>query len=53
MNTYFAPLRKRRAELEADIGFVDDVLRRGNDRANEIANATLDEVRDKMGMTYP
>ena len=53
VNTYFAPLRKRRAELEADIGFVDDVLRRGNDRANEIANATLDEVRDKMGMTYP
>ena len=53
VNTYFAPLRKRRAELEADIGSVDAVLRRGNDRANEIANATLDEVRDKMGMTYP
>ncbi len=53
VNTYFAPLRKRRTELEADMGFVDGVLRRGNDRANEIANATLDEVRDKMGMTYP
>ena len=53
VNTYFAPLRKRRAELEADMAFVDDVLRRGNDRSNEIANATLDEVRDKMGMTYP
>ncbi len=52
VNSYFAPLRKRRAELEADPGYVDDVLRRGNDRANEIADATLDEVRDKMGMTY-
>ncbi len=53
VNTYFAPLRARRAELEADPAFVDGVLQRGNDRANEIANATLDEVRDKMGMTYP
>ena len=53
VNTYFAPLRERRAELEADPGYVDGVLQQGNDRANEIANATLDEVRDKMGMTYP
>lgn len=53
VNTYFAPLRARRAGLEADPGYVDGVLMRGNDRANEIANATLDEVRDKMGMTYP
>ena len=52
VNSYFAPLRERRAELEADPGYVDDVLRSGNDRANEIADATLDEVRDKMGMTY-
>jgi tryptophanyl-tRNA synthetase len=53
VNTYFAPLRQRRAELEADPGYVEGVLKQGNDRANEIADATLDEVRDKMGMTYP
>jgi len=52
VNSYFAPLRERRAELEADPGYVDEVLGRGNDRANEIADATLDDVRDKMGMTY-
>lgn len=52
LNTYFAPLRARRAELEADPGFVDGVLRRGNERANEVADATLAEVREKMGMTY-
>ncbi|SDS33629.1 tryptophanyl-tRNA synthetase [Nocardioides scoriae] len=53
VNTYFAPLRERRAELAADPGFVDGVLRTGNERANEIAEATLAEVRSAMGMTYP
>jgi tryptophanyl-tRNA synthetase len=53
VNTYFAPLRERRAELEADPRFVDGVLQRGNERANEIADATLAEVREAMGMTYP
>lgn len=52
VNTFFAPLRKRRAELAADPGYLDEVLRRGNLRANEIAEATLEEVRDAMGMTY-
>lgn len=52
VNTYFAPVRARRAELEADAAYVDDVLRRGNQRANEVAEATLDEVREAMGMSY-
>ena len=52
LNTYFAPLRARRAELEADPGFVDEVLRRGNRRANQVAEATLGEVRERMGMSY-
>ncbi len=53
VNTYFAPLRQRRAELEADPSIVDKILAEGNARANEIADATLAEVREKMGMTYP
>ena len=53
VNTYFAPLRARRAELADDLGAVDAVLRRGNERANEIAEATLGEVREAMGMSYP
>lgn len=52
VNIYFAPLRARRAELAADPSYVDAVLRRGNERANEVAESTLDEVRRKMGMTY-
>jgi tryptophanyl-tRNA synthetase len=53
VNTYFEPLRARRAELEGDPAYVDGVLQRGNERANEVADATLAEVREKMGMTYP
>jgi tryptophanyl-tRNA synthetase len=53
VNTFFAPMRARRRELEADPSYVDEVLRRGNTRANEVADATLDEVRRRMGMTYP
>ena len=53
VNTYFAPLRERREELAADPAFVDAVLTRGNARANEIADATLAEVRAAMDMTYP
>ncbi|MGI9155983.1 MAG: tryptophan--tRNA ligase [Marmoricola sp.] len=52
VNMFFGPLRQRRRELEADPSHVDRVLRLGNERANEIAQATLDEVRDTMGMIY-
>jgi tryptophanyl-tRNA synthetase len=52
VNTYFAPLRERRAELQREPGFLTEVIARGNERANEVADATLAEVRDKMGMTY-
>jgi tryptophanyl-tRNA synthetase len=53
VNTYFAPLRARRDELAAEQGFLDEILSRGNERANQVAEATLTEVRDAMGMTYP
>jgi tryptophanyl-tRNA synthetase len=53
VNTYFAPLRARRAELAADTSLVEEILVSGNARANEIADATLAEVREKMGMSYP
>lgn len=52
INSYFAPIRARRAELVDDPGHLLAVLRAGNARANEIAEATLDEVRTAMGMSY-
>ena len=39
-------------ELENDPAYVADILRAGNARANEVAEATLDEVRERMGMVY-
>ncbi len=52
VNDYLAPIRARRAELEGDTGYIHDVLAAGNRRANEIAEATLEEVRKAMGMVY-
>lgn len=47
---HFALARARRAELEADPGAIDEVLRKGAERANELANAVLGRVRKAMGL---
>ncbi|OUO90671.1 tryptophan--tRNA ligase [Gordonibacter sp. An230] len=52
VNGFLAPIRERRRALEGDLDYIEDVLREGNRRANEIADATLDEVRAAMGMVY-
>ncbi len=52
VNEFLAPIRERRHELEQDMDYIKDVLHDGNKRANEIANATLDEVREAMHMVY-
>ncbi|MFJ7492559.1 tryptophan--tRNA ligase [Streptomyces sp. NPDC097727] len=49
VNSRMAPIRARRAEYARDMGYVRSVLRAGNERANEIAAATLEEVRGVMG----
>ena len=52
VNAYLAPIRERRRELEGQPEMVREILHEGNRRANEIANTTLDEVREAMGMVY-
>ena len=52
VNGYLAPIRARRRGFEKDLDYIKDILHDGNRRANEIANATLDEVREAMGMVY-
>lgn len=52
INEHFAPIRARRAELAANPDHLRDVLRAGNERANEMAEQTLDEVRRAMQMKY-
>ena len=52
VNTYLAPIRERRRELEGKMDYIKEVLHEGNRKANEIADATLNEVREAMGMVY-
>ena len=52
VNSYFAPIRERRHAFEGDLDYVRDVLSDGNKRANAIAEQTLGEVREAMGMSY-
>jgi tryptophanyl-tRNA synthetase len=52
VNERFAGIRARRAELATDLGYVRQVLRDGCERAGTIADATLAEVRNAMGMSY-
>jgi len=52
VHAYFQPMRARRRELSKDMGYVLSLLKRGNDRANEIADRTLAELRIAMKMSY-
>jgi tryptophanyl-tRNA synthetase len=47
---YFEPMRKRRAEILADPGYIDAVLDRGAQRANEIAGKVMTRVRETVGL---
>jgi tryptophanyl-tRNA synthetase len=50
MEAYFAPMRKKRAELVGDMDYVRDVLERSARKARERAGETMREVRRKMGI---
>lgn len=52
VNEGLAGHRARRAELARDPGQVRKVLVEGNARANAVAEARLDLVREVMGMSY-
>ena len=52
VNAYLAPIRERRRELEGQPEMVREILHERKRHANEIANTTLDEVREAMGMVY-
>ena len=50
MWNYFEPMRRRRAELAADPGYVEEVLRRNGERARSEAEKTLKRVRRAVGL---
>jgi tryptophanyl-tRNA synthetase len=50
VNEVLRPLRVRRRELDTHPDYLDEVLRRGNARAREIAAATLGDVHRALGL---
>lgn len=52
LNAELEPIRKRRAIYEDDLGEVYNILKKGSDHANEVANETLNEVRAAIGVNY-
>src|SRR6476469_587472 len=52
INESLREMRRRRAELLMDVGYLDGVLLDGSARATTTAIDTLDQVRRAMGMDY-
>lgn len=46
------PIRARRREYQKDIAAVYDILKAGSDKAREIAEATLQDVKNAMQINY-
>jgi len=46
------PFRLRRAEYEKNMDIVFDILKKGNARANDVANETLADVRKAMHLNF-
>ena len=46
------PIRNRRKELQKDIPYVYEVLKKGSEEAEKVAAQTLDEVRSAMKINY-
>ncbi|PYK40594.1 MAG: tryptophan--tRNA ligase [Verrucomicrobia bacterium] len=47
---FFAPMRRRREEILADKSYIENVLARGAERANQIAGQVMTRVRAAVGL---
>ncbi len=52
MQEVLEPIRQRRREYEKDIPEIYNILRRGSEKAREVAAQTLSEVRSAMRINY-
>lgn len=50
INDHFGPMREKRAELAADMDYVNDVLRQGANKASALARETLQKARLAVGL---
>ena len=52
LETELEPIRKRREEYAKNLDYVDQILQEGSIHANEVANQTLKQVRNAIGINY-
>ena len=52
MQAKFDPIRQRRKEYAKDLDAVYEILQKGSEKANEVAEQTLHEVRSAIGINY-
>jgi tryptophanyl-tRNA synthetase len=52
LDTFLEPFRARRARYETRPDIVDDILRDGNQKMQNVARDTMERVRRAMGTTY-
>lgn len=52
MQELLKPIRERRQLYAKDPGYLLDVLAKGSEKAREVSNTTLDEVRAAIGLNY-
>jgi len=50
INGLFGPMREKRAQLAADMDYVEDVLRQGAEKAGRLARETLGRARQAVGL---
>ncbi len=52
LKRFIAPIRERRVKYEENPALLRDVLKAGGEKARGIAKETINEVRDKMKLSY-
>jgi tryptophanyl-tRNA synthetase len=52
IQTELEPIRKRREEYQKDIAYVYDVLKKGSEKAEQVAANTLTDVKNSMKINY-
>jgi len=51
VTNYLEPFRRKQKELQTREVYVDEILKNGKSRAEVLAKATMQEVREKMGLS--
>ncbi|MCR5787564.1 MAG: tryptophan--tRNA ligase [Bacilli bacterium] len=52
MEDILTPIRERRKEYEKKIELIFDYIKKGNEKANKVADETLGKIRKAMGIDY-